>query len=389
MVVALMADTIGLRPDDAFRGRTEAAVREEAKAAGLAVEVLAARLRADAVARQSLVNRITVQESSFFRDPGQFEALQNVVLPALADAGVTSVRLWSAGCANGQEPYSLAMVLEECGVAGEVVATDVSTQALSTARRAVYTTSELRGLDGDRRARFLRRTDEDGRWQVTDEVRARVRFSHHNLLLPPPPFGATSSHVVFCRNVVIYFDPATVRQVVGRIADLLPDDGWLFLGYSETLFDVPTALRLTPLGGAFAYRRPSTPRPAPMPEAVGRNDLAGTTDGEGGGPRADGGDRRTREELGTAGRAALLAGAPALAVTFFRRAVYLRPDDPSTHVDLAGALRAVGDLREATRSLDAGRAAIARLPSSADFVTGDGRNVADLNRDIAAASPMR
>ena len=139
----LLARRVGLHLDPSLRGRLSRCVAHEAEQAGLDVQTYVASLDADGVALQHLLNRVTVQETSFFRDSAQFDALTHHVLPTLNEP----VRVWSAGCANGQEPYSIAMVLQELGCSdARVYATDISTQALERTRRARY--SERR----DRRA---------------------------------------------------------------------------------------------------------------------------------------------------------------------------------------------------------------------------------------------
>ena len=142
----LLSRRVGLRLDPAIRGRLARAVRDEALRAESDEAGYVARLDADPDLLQELLNRVTVQETSFFRDPGQFAALATYVLPGLRDAG-GPVRIWSAGCSNGQEPYSLAMTLAESGIGDwGIVASDISTKALGRTRRARYRERELRGL---------------------------------------------------------------------------------------------------------------------------------------------------------------------------------------------------------------------------------------------------
>src|SRR6185436_19429569 len=168
----LLSRRVGLRLDPAIRGRLEHAVRDQAARHGQDQADYVAQLEADPERLQELLNRVTVQETSFFRDPGQFAAFEAHVVPALRDAG-ERVQIWSAGCANGQEPYSLAMTLAESGIADwHVIASDLSTDALSRTRAARYAARELRGLSPERRDRHLARVDDD--WQVVPELRNRV-----------------------------------------------------------------------------------------------------------------------------------------------------------------------------------------------------------------------
>ena len=139
----LLARRVGLRLDPAIRGRLARAVRDEATRNATDEASYVARLDADPDLLQQLLNRVTVQETSFFHDPGQFDALATQVLPTLRDAG-RPVRVWSAGSANGQEPYSLAMTLAESGVEDwRVIASDISTDALARTREGRYQEREL------------------------------------------------------------------------------------------------------------------------------------------------------------------------------------------------------------------------------------------------------
>jgi chemotaxis protein methyltransferase CheR len=189
------------------------------------------RLGSDRHLFQSLVDRVTVQESGFFRDPDQLDALQAHVVPALG----RPVRAWSAGCANGQEAYSLAMTLAESGAAGwEVAATDVSSLAVDRTRRARYSSREVAGLSAARQARHL--VAHSGEWEIAPSLRAPVRVLHHNLVTDAPPFAPGECDVVFCRNVLIYIRTEETLAFLDRVARCLAPDGWLFLGYSESLW---------------------------------------------------------------------------------------------------------------------------------------------------------
>jgi chemotaxis protein methyltransferase CheR len=142
---------LGLRPDPSLLNRLQRCLRDEAAARGDDLERYVARLAGDLDARQSLYDRLTVQETAFFRHPGQFQALAEHVLPAIDGPAL----IWSAACSNGQEPYSLAMVLDEQAVPGSVIATDVSTQALRRTSEGSYRSRELGGLSPARRERYL------------------------------------------------------------------------------------------------------------------------------------------------------------------------------------------------------------------------------------------
>ncbi|MCW2606433.1 MAG: methyltransferase, CheR-type, partial [Frankiales bacterium] len=251
---ALVQRRSGLQLDAVMRTRLQRTLLEQRRA-GESDTSLLARLEHDPAALQVLYDELTVQETSFFRDPGQFTGLARTVLPLLPDPVV----LWSAGCSNGQEAWSLAMVLAEQGRQGRVVASDLSERALARTRSGRYAERELRGLSPERRARWLVRDDDA--YRVVPELRDRVTVVRHNLAGgDPPPVPGCS--VVFCRNVLIYFSRADVVAAVRRFAALLPREGWLFLGFSESLWELTDVFTPVRLDEAYAYR----PVGAPVPE---------------------------------------------------------------------------------------------------------------------------
>lgn len=215
-----------------------------------------------------LVESLLVKESSFFRNAPQFHVLREYVLPALISnkrfADQRRLNLWSAGCSHGQEPYSLAMILLEVlgprsGWELAVYASDLSRGAVERVERGVYQEQELEAVPSELLERHFV-TLPDGRRRVGDELRELVRPFQGNLLRPPP-FGLTSGSidVIFCRNVLIYFDISTIRRITGELERALDDQGYLFLGHSESLFGITDRFRLVDFAGLLIYRK-STPR---------------------------------------------------------------------------------------------------------------------------------
>ena len=206
-----------------------------------------------------LFDRIATRETYFFREAYQLAALRDELLPAIYKRRPRGNRLslWSAGCASGEEVYSLAMVILESGLFAdwqvEVVGSDYSLQALATARRGVYGQSSFRQTEPARLQRFFRTLT--GRWEVVDPVRRMCRFTRSNLAAAD--WGAVGGpfDAIFCRNVLIYFDRAARGPLVTRLAERLGPGGLLFLGHSESLIADSTPLHLTHLGSEIVYAK--------------------------------------------------------------------------------------------------------------------------------------
>ena len=385
----LLSRRVGLRLDPAIRGRLARAVRDEAERRGEDQGAYVDRLDTDPERLQDLLNRVTVQETSFFRDPAQFEALATHVLPALRKGGAR-VHVWSAGCANGQEPYSLAMTLAESGIPDwRVTASDLSTDALARTRAAVYGERELRGLAQERRARHLVRSPAGGDWAVSPELQKRVTTVRHNLAADPPPFPAGECQVVFCRNVLIYFGHDDVVAFLDRLATYLPASAYLFLGYSESLWQVTDRFHLARLGDAFAYRPAASAgassRPAPRPAAPAQPPPRATTPPPEPRARPRPSDPQvppppSAVALMAEGEAALDRSDHAGAVTAFRKAAFLDPDHPIAHLNLGLALEVIGDRSAARRAYAAARAALDRCDTAAVESTLEGYHLDDLTR---------
>jgi chemotaxis protein methyltransferase CheR len=196
---------------------------------------------------EQVVEAMTTNESFFFRDVRPFEQLRDYVLPALikARAHHRTIRIWSAACSSGQEPYSIAMTLcEMASLTGwkvEIVATDLSQEMLERAEQAIYSQFEVqRGVDVHTLIKYFQQSGE--RWHILPKVRRYVTFRPFNLLNDPSVLGRFD--LVFCRNVLIYFDQETKGKVLERIAKQMPDDGMLFLGGAETVLGVTDAFRM-------------------------------------------------------------------------------------------------------------------------------------------------
>ena len=221
---------------------------------------LVARLQQDSSGQLAteVVDAMTTNETLFFRDGHPFEALRHEVLPQLLAVRAPQRRLsiWCGASSSGQEPYSIAMVLNEelekhPGWQASVLATDINAEMLERTREGRYSQLEVnRGLPIQA---LMRHFDKKGtHWHVKDVLRGMVRTQLLNLASPFPRLGTFD--LVFLRNVLIYFDPATKRQVLDRVRDVLSPDGYLFLGGSETTLTIDDSWERVRLGSSTAYR---------------------------------------------------------------------------------------------------------------------------------------
>ena len=200
------------------------------------------RKRQDPKQIDEVVDAMTTNESFFFRDIKPFDQFRDFVLPALLKerANQKHIRIWCAACSSGQEPYSLGMLLKEkaaqlAGWRVEITATDISREMLTKARRGVYSQFEVqRGLPI---ANLVKYFAQDGdKWTISAELRNMVQYREFNLLESPRSLGMFD--VVFCRNVLIYFDQPTKAKVLDGIGGVMRPDGYLFLGGAETVLGV-------------------------------------------------------------------------------------------------------------------------------------------------------
>ncbi|AOV16658.1 chemotaxis protein [Acidihalobacter aeolianus] len=223
------------------------------------ISALLSRLPHDRELARLAVEAMTTNETSWLRDQHPFICLRDQILPELARRG-TSLRMWSAACSSGQEPYSLSMMIDECqrsqaGVSlvnTQIVATDVSKQILDEARAASYDTfSMTRGLSDDMRQRYF--VNKGDRWEVIPKVKNRVSFREYNLMQSFAPLGKFD--VIFCRNVLIYFSATAKEDILRRLAQALNPGGYLFLGSAETAGAASDLLELARFNPGSAYRR--------------------------------------------------------------------------------------------------------------------------------------
>ena len=396
--------------------------------------------------RQQLIDVVTIQETHFFRNPPQIRALRQHVLPELMRRSTALNRpltIWSAGCSTGEEPYSLAMLVRELMPMAtrdhvRIVGSDVSATALAFADAGRYGARAVQMADPIDLGRWF--DIGHGSYSVKDDVRELVDLRLHNLITEAPPFESGEVDLLLCRNVTIYFNRTTTKALMSRFHTALGDGGYLFLGHSETLWQMSEAFTLVPLGDAFVYRRDDGPQgratlpdrrteagdaPILLPERRGRTerrrDLPETLPvpaqrvprpslparqqvRPATGSNAQELVATAREALaqgrysdavGAAGRAAKadpmlvdphLIGGEALvnlgrdsdAIRELRQAVYLQPDSASALLLLAGALDRQGESAAAGRAYRSAAATVGDLPAEEVSAFFGGRSAAEL-----------
>lgn len=202
---------------------------------------------------------VTTNETYFFREPAQLDAFIEEIVPELmARTPKRKIRIWSAGCSSGEEPYTIAMLLAERKLFDacqfEIFASDINQQVLSKARRGVYRENSFRATPPEIRERYFERLPE-GSWRIDDSIRNRVSFGRLNLYDEGRASLVGTFDVIFCRNVIIYFDEAAKKQVISNFYRRLADGGYLLLGHSESLISLSTQFRLRHLTHDMVYQK--------------------------------------------------------------------------------------------------------------------------------------
>lgn len=210
---------------------------------------------------QEMFNKITINETSFFRNEPQLDVFEKQILPELIESrkATKRLRLWSAACSSGEEPYTLAMLVHRTlGVRLpdwriEILGSDISEKALETAISGKYTDYAVRTTSPINKQKYFKK--EGAFWVLDPAIKSMVNFETHNLKdrLAAKRHGVWD--VIFCRNVMIYFDTEMKQQVIRMFAEQLHDDGYLFIGHSETLRGLDVPFEQTPVAQAFCYRK--------------------------------------------------------------------------------------------------------------------------------------
>ncbi len=250
-LAAFIYDVAGIKMPDGKRSMLEGRLRRRVRATG--TETIAnycewffeAGHQEDELVH--LLNAVTTNKTDFFREPRHFDYLRDAALPALRDGGRRKIRAWSAACSTGAEPYTMAMVIDgfatqHGGPDYTILATDLDTEVLEVAQRGIYPAEMVAPVPPAIRQRYVlaakaaKRNDV----RIVPALRAAVGFARHNLIDDRYDIGEPMD-LIFCRNVLIYFDRPTQEKVVRRLVDCLRPGGYLFLGHSESIagIDLP------------------------------------------------------------------------------------------------------------------------------------------------------
>lgn len=227
------------------------------------VDSYVSRLPLDIAERARAIDALTINETSWFRDLAPYQAFTDAMLPPLLEARkhVKHLEIWSAACSSGQEAYSLTMLLKEHlppGWTARIHATDVSTSMLERVKAGRYSQVEMnRGMPAQRLVTWFTRVGNE--WEVSPELRSMVTTQHLNLAAPFPPMPVFD--IVFLRNVLIYFDMETKRDILRRVSTRISPDGFLLLGSSETTLDLDDAWTREAAGRVWMHRPRAVARP--------------------------------------------------------------------------------------------------------------------------------
>jgi chemotaxis protein methyltransferase CheR len=343
-VAALIRRETGIRLEPAQHSALSTALARAAPGGDASAFLRAAgdpELGRDTIAR--LVDEVTIKETSFFRDRRQLDAIPwRLLLERARAAGAHDIRIWSAACATGEEPYTLALLASEAlGVDDppvSVLGTDISSAALERALAGRYRERAMRAVEPTLRERYF---EEDGdQWIVGERLRRMVRLAPHNLAHDPiPPLGEAPFDLILCRNVLIYFDGETVERAIEGLERALRPDGMLIFGSADTLCG--TVRRLEQIGA-------ENEAPGPLRASVSR--VLRRPLGRASEPAVD--DPLDAEAWFLKGVGALDAGDPAAATGSLRRALYVDPTFGLAAFTLGRAHEATGDGVAARRAYE-------------------------------------
>ncbi|MFW5744893.1 MAG: CheR family methyltransferase [Spirochaetota bacterium] len=258
----LIYDASGIHFSATNRSILESRLKERVRSASVAtVDEYYRSIRGNESELRALLDSVTTNLTRFFRNTAHVQTFEYYVVPELVkikrSTGSTNIRLWSAGCSTGEEPYTFAMILREImppGFTAEIVASDLSLKSLMIGQEGFYAENRVQGIPEKYLTKYF--DAKSGGYRVKDEIRKMVRFDYHNL---KHDSGLRDLDVVFCRNVLIYFDEAAQKAVVDRFWEALGPKSFLFVGHSESLFGMKTGFEFLRTDWACIYRKEIAP----------------------------------------------------------------------------------------------------------------------------------
>ena len=248
----------GITFSDTNRTILESRLRERVKLAGVAtVGAYFDSILKNGEELKVLLDAVTTNLTRFFRNTAHFDTLTKYVIPDLlkykATRGENEINIWSAGCSTGEEPYTLAMILKDVlptRPSFKIVASDISLKSLMTGKEGFYPESRTQGISPEYLARFFEKKGNG--YQVKDEIKNLIRFDYHNM---KNDSGLRNLDIVFCRNVLIYFDEAAQKAAVDRFWNAMSGHSFLFIGHSESLFGMDTKFEFLKTDWACIYKK--------------------------------------------------------------------------------------------------------------------------------------
>ena len=258
---SVIYDASGIHFSSTNRSILESRLRERLRSSSLvSVEDYYAYLAGNDAELRSLLDSVTTNLTRFFRNTGHVQTFEYFVVPELIRmkqaSGSHRITLWSAGCSTGEEPYTFAMLLRELlppTFTVEIVASDLSLKSLMVAQEGFYAEQRVTGVPEKYLATYF---DKKGSgYRIRDELKRMIRFDYHNL---KHDSGMRNLDVVFCRNVLIYFDETAQKAVIGRFWDAMAPRSFLFIGHSESLFGMETKFEFVKTDWACIYKKDAT-----------------------------------------------------------------------------------------------------------------------------------
>ena len=206
---------------------------------------------------KTLLDSVTTNLTRFWRNSAHFQTFENVTIPDLIEYKKSksdkTIRIWSAGCSTGEEPYTIAMIMKELlppGFSTDITASDISLKSLMTAREGLYPETRIAGIPQEFLSKYFEKKSNG--YVLTEEIRNMVKFDYHNL---KHDSGQRNLDIIFCRNVIIYFDEPAQKAVINRFWDAMSGHSFLFIGHSESLFGMETKFEFIKTEWATLYRK--------------------------------------------------------------------------------------------------------------------------------------